>query len=122
VTTESLSVDIRRPPRAASRTPGGPALSTDKTVADRLLDEARAKTARSESPTIGKIALIIGVVALLVSPISILGWVFGAAAIGVGVAAVRRPQAATQARIAMTLGAAAILVGVFFFTLNIAQG
>jgi hypothetical protein len=97
-------------------------MSTDKTVADRLLDEARAKTARSESPTIGKIALIIGVVAVLVSPISILGWVFGAAAIGVGVTAVRRPQAAKQAKIAMVLGTVAILVGVFFFTLNIAQG
>ena len=97
-------------------------MSTEKTVTDRLLDEARAKTARSQSPTIGKIALIIGVVAVLVSPISILGWVFGAAAIGVGVAAVRRPQAAKQAQIAMALGAVAILVGVFFFTLNIAQG
>lgn len=97
-------------------------MSTDKTVADRLLDEARAKSARSESPTIGKIALIVGVVAVLVSPISILGWVFGAAAIGVGVTAVRRPQAAKQAKIAMLLGTVAILVGVFFFTLNIAQG
>ncbi|WP_300007885.1 hypothetical protein [Pseudonocardia sp.] len=97
-------------------------MSTDKNVADRLLDEARSKAARSDSPTIGKIALIIGVVAVLVSPISILGWVFGAAAIGVGVAAVRRPLVARQAQIAMALGTAAILIGVFFFTLNIARG
>ncbi|GAA3243900.1 hypothetical protein GCM10017691_49280 [Pseudonocardia petroleophila] len=97
-------------------------MSTDKTVADRLLDEARAKTAREESPTLGKIALIVGVVALLVSPISILGWVFGAAALGLGVAAVRRPVTAKQAKIAMALGGAAILIGVFFFTLNVAQG
>lgn len=96
-------------------------MSTDKTVADRLLDDARAKTAREESPTMGKIALIVGVVALLVSPVSILGWVFGATAIGLGVAAVRRPISAKQAKIAMVLGAAAILVGVFFFTMNLAQ-
>lgn len=97
-------------------------MSTDKTVADRLLEDARAKTAREESPTLGKIALIVGVLAVLVSPISILGWVFGAAALGVGVAAVRRPAAAQQAKIAMVLGVVAILVGVFFFTLNVAQG
>lgn len=97
-------------------------MSTDKTVADRLLDDARAKTAREESPTMGKIALIVGVVAVLVSPISILGWVFGAAALGLGASAVRRPVSATQAKIAMVLGVAAILVGVFFFTLNVAQG
>lgn len=97
-------------------------MSTDKTVADRLLDDARAKTAREESPKLGKIALIVGIVALLVSPISILGWVFGAAALGLGVAAVRRPVSAKQAKIAMVLGVAAILVGVFFFTLNMAQG
>ncbi len=97
-------------------------MSTDKTVADRLLDDARAKTAREESPTIGKIALIVGVVAVLASPISVLGWVFGAAALGLGLAAVRRPGSAKQAKIAMVLGVAAILIGVFFFTLNVAQG
>lgn len=96
-------------------------MSTDKNVADRLLDEARAKTARAESPKTGRIALIIGVMAVLVSPISILGWAFGAAAIGVGVAAVRNPLTATQAKIAMTLGGVAVLVGVFFFTLALTQ-
>jgi predicted transporter len=66
------------------------------------------------------VALIVGALALLVSPISILGWIVGAAAIGLGVAAVRRPAAAKQAKIAMVLGGLAILVGVFFFTLNVA--
>lgn len=97
-------------------------MSTDKTVADRLLAEARAKTAREESPTLGKIALVVGVVALLASPISILGWVFGAAALGLGGAASRRPVSVKQARIAMVLGVAAILVGLFFFSLNVARG
>ena len=96
-------------------------MSQDNTVADRLLEDARKKTAKSESPTLGKVALIVGAVALLVSPISILGWVVGAVAIGLGAAAVRRPAAAKQAKIAMALGFAAILVGVFFFTMNIAR-
>ena len=95
-------------------------MSTDNTVADRLLEDARKKTAKSESPTLGKAALIVGVIALLVSPISILGWIGGAVTIGMGSAAVRRPAAAKQAKIALTLGVAAILVGVFFYTLNIA--
>lgn len=95
-------------------------MSTDKTVADRLLDEARAKTAREESPSLGKIALIVGVIAALVSPISILGWIVGAVALGLGAVAVQRPLCAKQAKIALGLGAAAILIATFFFTLNIA--
>ena len=43
-------------------------MSSDNTVADRLLDDARKKTARQESPATGKVALIVGVIALLVSP------------------------------------------------------
>jgi hypothetical protein len=97
-------------------------MSTENTVADRLLEDARKKTAKSESPALGKAALIVGVVALLFSPISIVGWIIGAAAIGLGASAVRRPVSAKQAKIAMALGAAAILVGVFFFTLNVAMG
>lgn len=96
-------------------------MSTDKNVADRLLDDARAKTAKAEAPKIGKIALVVGVIALLVSPISIAGWVVGAGAIGTGIVARRTPAAVKQAQIAMVLGGLAILVGVFFFTLNIAS-
>ncbi|MEU7817962.1 hypothetical protein [Pseudonocardia sp. NPDC049154] len=95
-------------------------MSQENTVADRLLAEARKKTARRQSPVLGKVALIIGIVALVASPISIVGWVGGLAAIGVGIAAVRNPDTAKLAKIAMGLGFAAILVGVFFFTLNIA--
>lgn len=95
-------------------------MSQENTVADRLLAEARRKTARQQSPVLGKVALVIGIVALVASPISIVGWVGGLAAIGVGLAAVRNPDTAKLAKIAMGLGFAAILVGVFFFTLNIA--
>jgi hypothetical protein len=95
-------------------------MSTENTVADRLLEEARRRTAKQESPKLGKLAMIVGVLALIVSPISILGWIGGATALGLGGAAVRRPVCAKQAKIAMYLGAAAILVGVFFFSLAIA--
>jgi hypothetical protein len=96
-------------------------MSTKNPVADRLLDEARRRTAKSESPTLGKAALIVGIIALIVSPVSILGWIVGITALGLGAAAVRRPVCVKQAKIAMTLGAAAILVGIFFFTLAIAM-
>jgi hypothetical protein len=97
-------------------------MSTENTVADRLLEDARKKTAKSESPALGKAAPIVGVVAMVVSWISILGWIVGAAAVGLGAAAVRRPASAKQAKIAMTLSAAATLIGVFFFTPNVAMG
>ena len=97
-------------------------MSSENDVTDRLLGEARKKTARQQDgSTLGKVALGVGIVAALVSPISILGWIFGLAAIGTGVAAVRRPAAAKLAKIAIGLGVLAILVGVFFFTLNLAR-
>jgi hypothetical protein len=97
-------------------------MSSDNTVADRLLDDARRKTARNESPALGKIAMIVGIVALVVSPISIAGWVVGATAVGLGVTALRRTAPPKQAKIGIWLGAAAILIGVFFYTLVIALG
>jgi hypothetical protein len=96
-------------------------MSTENPVAERLLDEARRRTAKSESPKLGKAALIVGIIALIVSPVSILGWIGGITALGIGAAAVRRPVCAKQAKIAMALGAAAILVGVFFFTMALAM-
>jgi hypothetical protein len=65
-------------------------MSSGNTVADRLLHEARRKTARAESPALGKAAVIVGIVALAVGPISIAGRIVGAAAVGLGVAALRR--------------------------------
>jgi hypothetical protein len=95
-------------------------MSTENPIADRLLEDARRKTAKSESPALGKAALIVGAFALFVSPISIAGWIFGAVTIGLGLAAARRPVSAKKAKIAMLLGGAAILIGVFFYTLNVA--
>ena len=95
-------------------------MSTENSVADRLLEDARRRTAKQESPKLGKVALIVGVIALILSPISILGWIGGVTALSLGGAAVRRPVSTKHAKIAMYLGAAAILVGVFFFSLAIA--
>ena len=66
-------------------------------------------------------ALIVGVIALLVSPVSILGWIVGTAAVVTGAMAVKHPAAAKQGKIGIGLGVAAILIGLFFFTLNIAM-
>jgi hypothetical protein len=95
-------------------------MSSDNTVADRLVGDARRKTAREGSPTLGRIAMIVGIVALVVSPISIAGWIVGATAVGLGVAALRRTAPPKQAKIGISLGVAAILIGVFFYTLVIA--
>jgi hypothetical protein len=96
-------------------------MSSDNSVTDRLLNEARRKTARTGSPKLGKAALIVGVVAVIVSPVSILGWVVGAVALGMGYSAAQRPVSKKRGRIAMVLGFAAILIGVFFYTLTIAM-
>jgi len=95
-------------------------MSDNTETADRLLADARKKTARQQSPALGKAALIVGIIALVVSPISIAGWVGGVAALVLGGLAVRNPETAKLGRIALGLGFAAILVGVFFFTMNIA--
>lgn len=95
--------------------------STDNAVADRLLSEARKRTAQQhKAPTgRGKIAMIVGIVALVASPISIAGWVLGLLTVGLGLAAVRRPDQAKLAKIALALGVGAIFVATFFFTLSI---
>lgn len=96
-------------------------MSQENTVADRLLDDARRKTARQEKPASGRGAVIVGVLGLLVSPVSILGWIVGGVTLALGARAVKHPTAARQGRIAIALGVAAVLIGVFFFTLNIAM-
>ncbi|WP_214369662.1 hypothetical protein [Pseudonocardia sp. H11422] len=96
-------------------------MSTENTVADRLLEDARKKTAKQESPALGKAALIVGIIAVIASPVSIAGWILGVAALALGGVSVSRPAAAKQAKIAMGLGFAALVVATFFFTLNIAN-
>ncbi|HEX4356529.1 MAG TPA: hypothetical protein VH141_03355 [Pseudonocardia sp.] len=96
-------------------------MTADNPLADKLLNHARKKTARMDNPSMTKAALIVGIVAALTSPVSIAGWVFGAIAIGLAVPGSQRPLTAQHARIAVILGVVAILIGTFFFTLNIAN-
>lgn len=97
-------------------------MSTENTVTERLLTEARKKTAKNENPMLGKVAVVIGVIAVPTNLVSILAaWIIGAIAIGLGAAAVRRPVSAKPAKIAMVLGFVAILIGVFFVSLAIAR-
>ena len=96
-------------------------MSSDNSVTDRLLNDARKKTARTGSPKLGKAAVIVGVLAVIVSPVSVLGWLVGAVALGMGYSAAQRPVSKKRGRIAMVLGFAAILIGVFFYTLVIAM-
>jgi hypothetical protein len=95
-------------------------MSSENPVADRLLTDARRKTARQSSPMLARAALIVGVIAVLASPISIAGWILGSIALGLGIAAAQRTVGSTQAKIAIVLGLAAIFIGVFFYTLTIA--
>ena len=96
-------------------------MSSENSVTDRLLNDARKKTARTGSPNLGKAAVIVGVVAVIVSPVSVLGWLVGAVALGMGYSAAQRPVSKKRGRIAMVLGFAAILIGLFFYTLIIAM-
>lgn len=96
-------------------------MSKENTVTARLLTDARRKTARRESAGLGQAAVIVGVVAVLASPVSIAGWIVGAVALALGGLAVRRPAAAKQAKIALVLGFAALVIATFFFTLNLAS-
>ena len=96
-------------------------MSSENSVTDRLLNDARKKTARTGSPKLGKAAVIVGVLAVIVSPVSVLGWLVGAVALGMGYSAAQRPVSKKRGRIAMVLGFAAILIGLFFYTLTIAM-
>lgn len=91
-------------------------MSTDNTT-DRLLADAREKTASDENPKPGRIALIVGVIALVASPAPIVGWILGAVTLLLGALAVKKPASAKQAKIAIWLGVAAVLASLFFFNL-----
>ena len=95
-------------------------MSSENPVADRLLTDARRKTVRQSSPMLARAALIVGVIAVLprIHPAIEIG--LASTALGLGIAAGQRSVAATQAKIAIVLGLAAIFIGVFFYTLTIA--
>ena len=107
-------------------------MSSDNPTADRLVSDARKKTAAQDNPRLAQIGLaagalgLVAVLALAATSISttlvhpLVGWVLGAAAVGLGGSSLKSPAAAKLAKIALVLGVLAILVGTFFFTLRIA--
>lgn len=97
-------------------------MSTHNAITDRLITDARRKIAKQERAvaTRGRTAMIVGIVALVVSPMSVAGWVLGAVTLGLGTASMRRPESARHARIALVLGLSALAVATFFETFSIA--
>ncbi|GJF05155.1 hypothetical protein [Pseudonocardia sp. D17] len=96
---------------------------SESNVADRLLSEARKRTAQQERTAAGrgKLVLVVGIIAFVASPISLAGYVLGVITIGLGIATIRKPEHTKNAKIALALGVAAILVATFFFTLRISM-
>jgi hypothetical protein len=107
-------------------------MSSDNPTADRLVSDARKKTAAQENPRLAQIGLaagalgLISVLALMATDISntlvhpLLGWVLGAAGVALGGSSLKNTGSAKLARIALVLGVLAILLATFFFTLRIA--
>ncbi|MGQ0481506.1 MAG: hypothetical protein ACT4O0_10850 [Pseudonocardia sp.] len=96
-------------------------MTSDNPTADRLLSDARKKTAQLESPLMAQIALALGVLAVISGAlVPIAGWVLGALAAGLAVVSIQRVVAVKLARIALIAGIAGILVATFRFSLYIA--
>ncbi len=97
-------------------------MTSDNPTADRLLSDARKKTAQRESPMLAQIALVVGVLAVGVGVlVPVAGWVLGAVAAGMAMVSIQRVAAVKLARIALILGVAGILVATFRFTLYLAS-
>ena len=94
-------------------------MSSEHAVADRMLTGVRRRAAAQRSAGRGRTAMITGIVALVVSPVGVLGWIIGAVALGLGAVSLRQPGTARQARIAIILGFGAIIVATFFESLSI---
>jgi hypothetical protein len=100
-------------------------MSTENPVADRLVNDARKKTARQGSPLLARIALGISILAMLASPFLLFGyplvWAVGGIAVITGGVAVQRSVARKTAWAACIIGFVAICVGTFLYTLLIAR-
>jgi uncharacterized membrane protein len=107
-------------------------MTSDNPTADRLLNDARKKTAAQEKPLlaqigvgIGALGVVLGLVSLaILSPVSspAVAWVTGAVAAILGGISLQRGAAVKLAKIALVLGVVAILVGTFRFTLWYVSG
>jgi uncharacterized membrane protein HdeD (DUF308 family) len=100
-------------------------MSTENPVAQRLVNDARKKTARQGSPLLARIALGISVLALISTPFLLYGyplvWAVGGAAVITGGIAVQRSVSKKTAWAACIIGFVAICAGTFIYTLLISR-
>jgi hypothetical protein len=102
-------------------------MTSDNPTADRLLNDARKKTASLESPLlaqigigIGALGVVLGLVSLaFLSPFSspAVAWGTGIIAMLLGGISLKRGAGGNLAKIALILGVAAFLIGTFRFCL-----
>lgn len=98
-------------------------------TADRLVADARDRSTRGASSTIGLAALIVGAIGVLAGAIAVIAdtpgplpaAILGAIAVGLGIAGRKRPASAKQATIGLWLGVAAFLIGIFVFNTRLAM-
>ncbi|MDQ2706415.1 MAG: hypothetical protein M3Z25_01680 [Actinomycetota bacterium] len=99
-------------------------MTSDNPTADRLLSDARKKTAALESPMLAYIGIALAAIGLIVGAtvIPLVGWVLGAAAVALGGVSLKRDVAVKLARIALLIGVVAILATTFNVTWVYANG
>jgi hypothetical protein len=97
-------------------------MSSDNPTADRLVSDARKKTASQGSPVLAWIGIAIAVVgaACLVligdaTQGATAGWVTGAIAAALGATSIKKGVAGNLAKVALVLGVIVILVATFIF-------
>ncbi|HEY4005314.1 MAG TPA: hypothetical protein VGM60_09040 [Pseudonocardia sp.] len=91
-------------------------MTSDNPVADRLLSDARKKTARVENGPLGTAALIIGLLALAsCGLIPGVGWALGAVGVAVSIVGMLRPGSAMLSRIGLGTSIVALIGATFFF-------
>ena len=98
-------------------------MTSDNPTADRLVSDARKKTAAQESPRLATIALVVGGLGVILgSLVAAAGWVLGAIAIGLSGMSLKRGAGVKLAKIGVIVGVVAVLVGTFCFTYYVAHG
>jgi hypothetical protein len=100
-------------------------MSTENPVANRLVNDARKKTARQGSPLLARIALGISILAVISAPFLLFGyplvWAVGGIAVIAGGIAVQRSVAKKTAWAGCIIAFLAICAGTFIYTLLISR-
>jgi hypothetical protein len=97
-------------------------MTSDNPTADRLLNDARKKTAAQERPLLAQIGMALGAIGIVSGPlVPGAGWGLGLIAAVLGGVSLQRPAVAKLAKIALVLGIGAILVATFRFSLYMAH-